>query len=137
MDFLITPLTVPNLTKPCFPTHFLPLLLFSCFLLVWLFVMLSSNPSTPKFPNCKEQLNRNCDVFAEILFQRCPNSYENEKPGLPGSIFSQLPRVTGILLSCAGGEGMLSAPMCLQIIRSLQAQGCTRHRTQGSAISCC
>lgn len=140
MDFLITPLDVPNLTKPCFPSHFLPLLLFSChssaLYLSGFFVMLSSNPCMTKFPNCKEQVNHNYCAFTMIIFQRCPSSYENEEPGLPGYIFSQLPQGTGILLSCADRKRTPSLPMCLQIIRSLQAQGCTRDRTQGCAISC-
>lgn len=84
--------------------------------------MLTSNPCLTKIPNCKEQIHHNYYVFTKITFQRSPNSYENENPGLPDYTFSQLPQVTGILLSCVETKRRLSLPMCLQIIRSLQAQ---------------
>lgn len=124
-----------------FPTHPSPLLLFSCLAspLYSLFVMLSSDPSTPQFPNCREQLRRNCDVFAKIVFQRCPSCDGNEEPGLPGCAFPQLPLVTGIVLSWAERGRMLPVPMCLQIIRAhrLRAAQGTGHKDQPFPAASC
>lgn len=124
-----------------FPTHPSPLLLFSCLAspLYSLFVTLSSDPSTPQFPNCREQLRRNCDVFAKIVFQRCPSCDGNEEPGLPGCAFPQLPLVTGIVLSWAERGRMLPVPMCLQIIRAhrLRAAQGTGHKDQPFPAASC